>query len=424
MNLLIVGANFCTAPMHLRESLAFDREKLPRALNELTVRYGCEVVILSTCNRVEVYLARYQSEIAPDAALITEFLAEVHGIPIESLLPCVYSHAGIAAVQHLFRVVSSLDSLVLGEGQIAGQVKRAYEQAKQLGTVGPVLHGLFQHARQVAKRVRSETGVSQGKVSVSRLAVDYLTEVFDHFHDKTVLVIGAGKMGSLTLRQLKALKPGRILVTNRSPQKAEQVAVGCGGLAVVWSDLDRAMAKADIILSTTGAAQPIVTLESFRQILPQRHGRPVAIIDIAVPRDFDPRIAELDLVNLLVNIDDLHAIRDKILKTRSKHLPAAEAIVSAEQARFFKEWNRRQSGPAIARISQDWDAIRHQVQMHCFNKLNGKLSEEDKAIIEGAFKLLQNKLLHGPISVLREEAHKESNRGLLDAIYKLFRLDS
>jgi glutamyl-tRNA reductase len=422
MMLLAVGASYRTAPVALREGLAFDRDRLPRALDQLAARFACEAVVLSTCNRVEVYLGRLQPEppLAPEP--VSGFLAEFHGLPPEQLLPCLYSHEGPAAVRHLFRVTASLDSLVLGEGQIAGQVKQAYEAAGQAGTVGPVLHALFQHARVVARRVRTETGIAHGKVSVSSLAIDYLTEVFDHFGDKTVLVIGAGKMGELTLRHLRGLGPRRILVTNRSPEKAAQVAAGCGGQPVPWDELDAALAKADIILSTTGATEPIVTLERFQAVLARRGGRPAAIIDIAVPRDFDPRIGRLDGVDLLVNVDDLHAVRERVVQTRLKHLPAAEALVQAEQERFIKEWTRRRTGPAIARLSQDWDAIRQQVQAECFSRLNGKLSPADQAVIEGAFKRLQNKLLHTPISVLREEAHAESPGGLLEAIYKLFRL--
>jgi glutamyl-tRNA reductase len=422
MMLLVVGINHRTAPMDLREALAFEREKLPATLSSLAARHQCEAVIVSTCNRVEVYLGRLTGELGPDADLVAEFLSQTRGVPFDRLRPSVYSQRGPDAVRHLFRVVGSLDSLVLGETQIAGQVKEAYETAQAVGAVGPVLHGLFQHARHVAKRIRTETSVTEGKASVSSLALEYLTGVFDHFDDKTVLVIGAGKMAELTLRQLAQLKPKRICVTNRSPEKAQQVAAACGGHARPFEELDLALAKADVILSTTGAPEPIVSLQRFERIVPARDGRPVAIIDIAVPRDFDPRIGELDLVDLLVNVDDLQSIREKVLKTRLKQVPAAEAIVAAEVERFVKDWSRRQTGPAIARLSQEWDAIREQVQAACLSKLNGKLSEEDRALIEGAFKLLQNKLLHTPISVLREDAHAEAHRGLLDAVYKLFRL--
>lgn len=421
MRLIVVGANYRTAPMELRELLAFPKDKLPRALGELSARYGTEAIILDTCNRVEIYLARLSGEALPDVDLIAEFLGEFHGLPAAKVRPALYAHLGPDAVYHLFRVVSSLDSLVLGEGQIAGQVKDAYEKAQQAGTVGPVLHALFQHARIVGKRVRSETGIAHGKASVSSLAVDYLKQVFDHFGDKTILVIGAGKMGELTLKHLKSLKPGRILVTNRSPDKAREVAALCDGVPVPFENLDQCLISADVILSTTGAPEPIVTLERFQRLVPQRQGRPVAIIDIAVPRDFDPRLIHLDAVDLLINIDDLQAIRERVLRNRVKHVPAVEAIIRSEQERFLRDWSRRRAAPAIAKLYEQWDSIRLEVQAECFRKLNGKLAPDDLAVIEGAFRLLQNKLLHAPLSVIREQGHDESS-GLLEAIYKLFRL--
>jgi len=422
MMLRVIGANYRTAALSLRERLAFNRDQLPRALEELAVRFGCEAVILSTCNRVEVYVARLEAEAIPDAALLAEFLAEFHKLPVEQLHPAFYSHEGPAAARHLFRVAGSLDSLVVGEGQISAQVKEAYDQAQRTLTAGPILHSLFQHARIVAKRIRTETGIAQGKVSVPSLAIDYVKQVFSVFDDKTVLIIGAGKMGELTLKHLLGLRPRQILVTNRSPEKAEQVAAGCGGRAVPFADLDRAMVEADIILSTTGAAEPIVTLERFQKLAAARQGRRVAIIDIAVPRDFDPRIADLDPVDLLLNVDDLKAVREQVLKGRLKHLPAADAIVESEVQHFYADWTRRSTGPAIARLCQDWDAIRREVQEQCFSKLNGKLGPAEKAIIEGAFRLLQNKYLHTPIAALREEAQKGTGSRLLEAIYRLFGL--
>src|SRR5262249_38101769 len=234
MMLLAVGCNFRATPVALREQFAFDPDKLPRALDELTTRYGCEAVLLSTCNRVELYLARPDARMPLDADLIAEFLAEFHRLPLTEVRPHLYEYHQAAAVRHLFRVVASLDSLIVGEGQIAGQVKRAYELAQARAAVGPLLHALFQHARLVAKRVRRETGISRGHISVSSAAVAYVRQVFEHFEDKTVLVIGAGKMGELTLRHLRQLAPRRILVSNRSPEKATSLAQGCGGTAVPW----------------------------------------------------------------------------------------------------------------------------------------------------------------------------------------------
>jgi glutamyl-tRNA reductase len=421
MMLLAVGCNFRTAPVDLRERLAFDGDRLPRALEDLTTRYGCEAVVLSTCNRVELYLARPGAHVALDSALLAEFLAEFHRVPVAELRPHLYEHHQADAVRHLFRVVASLDSLLVGEGQIAGQVKRAYELALARAAVGPLLNALFQHARQVARRVRSETGISHGHVSVSSAAVDYVRQVFERFDDKKVLVIGAGKMGELTLRHLRQLAPRRILVSNRSPEKAAAVARGCGGSAVPWEQLDDALARADIILSTTGAPEPIVSLERYRRARARGSGGPVVILDIAVPRDFDPRIHDGD-TTCLFNIDDLKRIREQTLRDRRKHIGPAEAIVEQEQKRFLSDWKRRRNGPVIARLTQDFEAKRQAIVRQLLNRLNGRLSDADREQIEGAFRLLQNQFLHGPISALTEEPHEGGSHTLLEALRKLFRL--
>ncbi|HMF13037.1 MAG TPA: glutamyl-tRNA reductase, partial [Gemmataceae bacterium] len=238
MNLLALGCSFRTAPVEVRERLAFTDATLAAALEELAARFGCEAVLLATCNRVEVYAARPAEPATPDAELLAEFLGESHGVARESLVPHLYARRDGDAVRHLFRVAASLDSMIVGEAQIVGQVKRAYELARERNTAGPLLNALFQQARVVAKRVRSETDIARGHVSVSSVAVDYVRQVFDHFGDKKILVIGAGKMGELTLQHLKALRPHRIWVTNRSPEKAQAVALGCAGEPVPWDALD------------------------------------------------------------------------------------------------------------------------------------------------------------------------------------------
>jgi glutamyl-tRNA reductase len=422
MNLLLVGCSYKTTPIELREKLAFDGPRLVAGLHELESRYASEAAILSTCNRVEIYLARADAG-GPDAEVIAEFLAQFHRLDAATVRPCLYLQHGVEAVRHLFRVTSSLDSLVVGEGQIAGQVKRAYEAAHAEATAGPVLNVLFQQAHAVAKRVRTQTGISRGHVSVSSVAVDYVRQVFDHFDDKTVLVIGAGKMGELTLRHLRALRPRGILVTNRSPEKAAQVAASCGGQAVQWEQLDDALTKADIVLSTTGAPEPIVSRRRFNDVLARREGGTMVILDIAVPRDFDPRIHDGDRA-CLFNIDDLQRIRDQTLKERHKALAPAEAIVEREVQRFLSDWNRRRNGPIIARLTQEFEARRQAIVAQLLAKLNGRLSAEDRAYIEGAFKLLQNQFLHGPISALAEETHGSADRHTLrEALRKLFRMN-
>jgi glutamyl-tRNA reductase len=422
MNLLLVGGSFKTLPIELREKLAFDGPQLKRALNELTTLFGCEAVIISTCNRVEIYIARTGAAVAPNGDLIAEYLAQFHQIPYETIRPHLYAKTNQDAIQHLFRVAASLDSLIVGEGQIAGQVRKAYETAQQSETTGVVLHGLMQQALAAAKRVRTQTGISRGHVSVSSVAVDYVREVHDHFGDKTVLVIGAGKMGALTLKHLRELKPERILVTNRSPDKAHSVAQECGGVAIPWEHLDDALVEADIVLSTTGAPEPIMTRRRFNGILARRTRGTMVILDIAVPRDFDPRIHDGDRA-CLFNVDDLKRIQAQTLKEREQHIRPAEAIIEQEVKRFLNEWHRRRNGPIIAQLTQEFESQRKAIVRELFAKLNGKLSEEDRKYIEGAFKLLQNRFLHGPISALAEEMPEPSKHTLLEAMMKLFRLE-
>jgi glutamyl-tRNA reductase len=258
-------------------------------------------------------------------------------------------------------------------------------------------------------------------LSVSGAAVEYLKEVFKHFGDKTVLFIGAGKMGELTLRQLRALQPRRILVTDRSPEKACQVAQGCGGEAAPWDQLDEVLARADIVLSTIGASEPIMTYERYRPIAARRTAGCVVILDLAVPRDFDMRIHDGDRT-CLVNIDDLCRIREATLRRR-QHIAPAERIVEQEARRFSKDWARR-TGPVIDRLTRDIEQKREEIVKRLFARLDGKLTEANKEYIARALRRFENQLLHGPISALSEEAHSESAGGhtLLEALRMLFRL--
>jgi glutamyl-tRNA reductase len=420
MNLLVVGCSHRTANVDQRERLAFSQERLGEALDAWTSQ-DVEAVILSTCNRVEVYLATADAALLPTPEAVTSFLAGSHGLPEEFVAPCLYHHHDHEAARHLFCVAAGLDSLVLGEGQIVGQVKQAYETARARGAVGTVLHSLFQNCLVAAKRVRSETRLGSGRVSVSSVAIEYVREVFDRFDDKTILVIGAGKMGALTLSHLALLRPQRIVVTNRSPARAHEVAAQCGGLVLPWEQLDDALVQADIVLSTTGAPEPIVSLARFRNISQRRAGRPVVILDIAVPRDFDPSIHDGD-ATCLFNIDDLERVRQKTLEERKRQMPAGEAIVDEEARRFWKDLSRRRNAPVIAQLTRDLEHKRQAIVGQLLQRLDGRLTAEDRAYIEGAFRLLQNQFLHGPLSTLAEDAHEQSGTGLLEALRKLFRL--
>ena len=424
MNLRAIGCNVASAPVELRERLVFDDAKLRFALAELTARYGVEAAILGTCNRVELYLARPETGSPVHAPLVAEFLAELHGVVPETIQPHLYEHADADAVRHLFRVASGLDSVVLGEDQIAGQVKTAFEMAQKTEAAGSLLNALFPAALRTSKRVRTETGLGSGQVSVASAAVAYLRTVFETFTDKTVLVIGAGEMAQLTLTHLKELSPAGVLVTNRTADKAVALAAECGGQAVPWEHLDEALIKADIVLSTTGAPEPIVPRRRFNEkVLPKRGRRKMVVFDMAVPRDFDPRIDDGDRVSLF-NVDDLNRVRDQQLEERRTHVGSAEAIVSGEVARFVQDWNRRKDGPVIGKLTDEVDRLREAVLEPLLVKLNGKISDADRAYIEGAFRLFQNRLLHGPIAALRESGSEPHAVTLRDALMKLFGLKS
>lgn len=422
MNLRAVGCNVGSAPVGVRERLAFDAAKLGRALAELPARYGAEAVVLGTCNRVELYLARPEVGGPVHAPLVAEFLAETHGLRPEHIGPHLYEHADAAAVRHLFRVAGGLDSVVVGEGQIAGQVNEAFEAARKAGATGPLLNALFPAAQRVSKRVRTETGIARGNVSVASAALVFLRQIFDTLTDKTVLVVGTGKMGRVTLKHLREQRPAAVLVTSRTPGRAAEVADGCGGRAVPWDFLDDALITADIVLSATTCTEPVVGRRRFdEKVRGRRGGRKLVIFDMAAPRNFDPRIHDGDRVSVF-NVDDLTAVRDEQLAERRRHVGPAEGIVEAEVGRFVLDWNRRKDGPVIGRLTAEVDRVREGVVGPLLEKLGDRLTAAEVARIEGAFRLFQNRLLHGPIAALREGGGEPPPGTLRDALMKLFGL--
>jgi glutamyl-tRNA reductase len=419
MNLLVLGCGHRTAPVAIRERLSIAGDKLNALLDALSGSLGLEAVVLATCNRLEIYLAGPSG--TPDRYRTVGFISSFCQIEPAEWQAHLYTHRDAEAVRHLFRVASALDSMVIGEAQITGQVKQAYELAVARGAVGPVLHLLFQHASRVASRVRQETRIGDGHVSVSSIAVDYVRQVFNRFDDKAVLVIGAGKMSGLALKHLQALRPGQIRVVNRSAERACELAAACGGEPVSWHDLDSALSSADIVISSTGAPEPIVDRQRYEKILAHRQSRPLIILDLAVPRDFDPRIHDGERT-CLFNIDDLHRVQGERLWERQKHVAPAEAIVEAEARRFTTSWNRRQHGPVIARLHDDLESKRRLVVGQVMSRLNGRLTDEDRRYIEDAFRRLQNQFLHGPITALTQEPPESQGHTLLEALRKLFGL--
>jgi glutamyl-tRNA reductase len=405
----------------LRERLAINEDSLPLALESFANKLEMETAILSTCNRIELYVAGAINEQPPDQVVVAGLLCASGHVPYEQVAPFCYVHRDLAVVRHLFRVAAGLDSMIVGEGQIVGQVKRAYDHAQRAGTAGPMLHALFQQARRTAARVRSETAIAQGQTSIARAAVDFVCQVFERFDHKTILVIGAGKMGELTLSHLRELKPECILVANRHLTKAHEVAAGCGGVVLPWEKLDEGLVQADIILSTTGSSQPLVTRERFEAVVAPRRQGPLVVFDIAVPRDFDAGIHDGDRV-CLFNIDDLQRMRERTLSERRRHVAAAEAMVEQEVRRFGLECDRRKHAKLIARLTGDLSDKRRVIVARLLGRLNGRLTPSDRDYIEGAFRLLQNQFLHGPISALTEEPAEGTRHNLLEALRKLFRL--
>lgn len=425
MKLLALGVDHRSAPAPVREALAFDGPKLARGLTALAETFnGCEFVVLSTCNRVEVYVAGNPGDV-PEPDTLAEFLAAFHELPADRLAGHLVQFEDGEAVGHLFRVAASLESLVLGEGQILGQVKEAYRAAVQSGTVGSILHSVFQTATRVGKKVREETGMDQGKLSIASVAVDVAREVFDTFADKTILVIGAGKMGDLTLQHLKTLSPGRILVTNRSPERAETAAARWGGQAVPFDELYLALKEADVVVSTTAAEnKPIVTFDQYARVQRARRNRLALILDIALPRDFDETIGNLEQV-MLYNVDDLRAQAEQNLKRRQKGIDPATAIIERETAACWAALrHQRYAGAVLRQLGDQADAIVRRELELLFAACPDLTEAQRKAISHSGYRIL-NQLLHQPRTTLRSaaaEPAQEHPHSLLNAVRHLFGL--
>jgi glutamyl-tRNA reductase len=417
--LLLLGLSHTTAPLEVRERLAFNSAQRKAALGQFKAQFPqCELVLLSTCNRVEFYAARAVHG-TPRIEELIEFVAGFHGLPAQQFVPHLYQKADRELVAHLFHVASSLDSIVLGETQILGQVREAYESATQVGTVGPLLNPLFQKAIAVAKQVMRETTLSEGRLSVASVAVDYAKGIFDHFNDKTVLTIGAGKMAKLVLRHFKALNPGKLLVCNRDPQKAAALAEEFRGETASFDRLSDHLVAADIVLSSTGAQQPIITKSQFDVLGKRRRYRPVFLIDIAVPRDIEAAVGEMENV-FLYNLDDLQQVVSSTQAQRKDVIEAARRII-VEHVDSFVAWHRqRQLGPAIKRLYDRYHAIAQEELERTLHKLPN-LSEAERAHLEDLSRRIVNKLLHDPVQTLRNnDASHIPAAQYLHALEKLF----
>lgn len=423
MKLQMIGCSHHDAAVKFRERVSFTSDQVERALGEFRQRFpGGELVLLSTCNRVELYATSGDKhEIGPDA--VATFLAEQHQVSADEVLDQMIFRSGENAVEHLFTVASSLDSMVVGEAQILAQVKQAYDLACSTGSAGPLTHAVFQAANRAAKRVQQETAIHRKRVSVPSVAVgEVVPEVFDTLADKRVVLCGAGEMAEETLRYLKQAYASNICVINRSYERAVALSKAFGPETARWESLPEQLIEADLLVGTTAAEEPILTAEQFAALHAKRQGRILLILDLAVPRDFDPAIGDFSGV-FLYQIDDLQAACQRNQREREKELPKAKRIIHEETERFFRELNHRSTGPVIRRLREQAQELKQEEFARLLGKLNSAdLGPEANREIEKSFDRLVNKLLHPPLASLRDDAAEGHSRGLLEAIRHLFNL--
>jgi len=412
MTLFALGLNHTTAPLPVRERVVFHVEKLFDALGELTrERSAAEAAILSTCNRTELYLSTDQPQTA------AEWLAHYHRLQPDELQPYLYTLPQAEAVRHTFRVASGLDSMVLGEPQILGQMKEAVRAAESAGTLGTVLHKLFQRSFAVAKEVRTTTQVGANSVSMAAAAVKLAARIFPSLKDQNVLFIGAGEMIELTATHFAAQAPARITVANRTLERAHALAHRFSGHAVELRELAAHLHEHDIVVSCTASSLPILGKGLVERALRARKHRPMFMVDLAVPRDIEAEVAELDDV-FLYTVDDLQGIVQGNLDARRSALEQAEAIIETQVGQFMHWMAARDAVPLIRALRDQGEAARRLELQRALRHL--QRGDDPKQVLEALSQGLVNKLLHGPTQALNEAAAAE-RRELAALIERLYR---
>ncbi|MDE3154142.1 MAG: glutamyl-tRNA reductase [Acidobacteriota bacterium] len=421
MQILLVGVSHRTAPIDIRERLDFSSRGLDQALHELMARrIGREAVVLSTCNRAEIYVACDSAERTKRE--LGAFISDFHEVPPAALTPHLYDKVDAEAVQHLFRVAAGLDSLVVGEPQILGQVKDAFSVAGDQGAAGPLLTRLFHSSFVVGKRVRAETALAEGAVSVSYAAVSLAKKIFGRLQGRRVLVVGAGEMGKLTAVHLKAQGIEEIVITSRTLAHAEALAAEIPeSQPVPWERLSDELARADIVVSATGAPRPILDRARIAEATGAGRRRPLFIIDIALPRDVDPAAGDIAQV-FLYNIDDLQAIVQENLSRRSSEVTSANTIVDEEVEKFAAWVRARSAVPTVVALRQRFEAIRQSELQRLEPKLAG-LSPDARARVDEITRLLVEKLLIRPTEQLKALPDSDTMTLYADAVTRLFDLN-
>jgi glutamyl-tRNA reductase len=425
MKFRMIGCSHHSTPVEVREKFSFSPDQCESAMNLLRDRFAdCEGVLLSTCNRVEFYVGTSAEDgVIPPEHELRRLVTEFHGIHDPSMQSYLVHQDESQAIAHLFTVASSIDSLVVGESQIGSQVNQAYQQSVQLGFAGPVMHAVFQHANQVAKRVARETEIQRRRLSVPSVAVSEIaTELFERFDDKQILIIGSGEMGRESLVYLMDAGSRHVTVINRSPENARLLAEEFRVQTADWSELDQCIAKADLIVSTTGSQEPIISEERFRRLFASRTKGDLLILDLAVPRDFDPAIGRFPNV-YLKSVDDLQAVCEENRSFREQQLPRARRIIQEEVDRLFSNWRLRDSGDTIRALRTRATEIRDTELARLLGKQSMQdLSPDMQRELEHAFDRLVNKLLHHPLQSIREMDQSEQRESLLTALRKLFQI--
>lgn len=431
MRLLMLGVNHRTASVEMREKLALatgDTEAMIETLRRDSP--GVEAVPVSTCNRTEIYVAKPTHQ-PPNIDQLRALLAERGGVSPNDLAAMTIHREQDQALRHLFRVACGIDSMVLGETQVLGQVRRAYERATEFGGVGPVLHRAFQQALATAKRVRHETGIDAGRVSVASVAVDFARQIFSDFDDKTVLGIGAGEMAKTTLHRLQELKPRALWVVNRTTERAADLAealhlTGPAGGVRAWDELEPLLVDADIVLTTTGSREPIVTADGFKPLLKKRRGRPLFIIDLAVPRDVDPAIGAMNNV-YLYNIDDLQAVVARTHGQRTQEVDRCETMLTDAVRHCMTQIQSRDMGQLIRQLRSRLNDIGATERDRSLRKLVATQEDINPDALERVLNehthRLVNKILHLPLSQLDSDDISAPLGFYAAALRRLFDLD-
>jgi glutamyl-tRNA reductase len=421
MNLTLLGINHRTAPVEVREKMLIPTEHLTQAVADLVHREGIrEGMILSTCNRVEVVTGAEEDVDAE--SIIRTFLADHHHCNLDPFAHFFYRFRQQDVVKHLFRVAASLDSMILGEPQILGQVKQAYATARDAGAMNGTLNEVVNQALAVARRVRRETALGSAAVSVSYAAVELAKKIFGNLNDRTIFVVGAGKMSELAAKHLLSSGASRILVTNRTYERAAELAAAFNGIPVRFEQLFEHLAHADIIISSTGSPQTIINKHQVEKLLSARRNQPIFFVDIAVPRDVDAAVNELDNV-FLYDIDDLGHVVEANKKQREREAVWAEEIIQTEVQKTLKRLASKDVVPTIVALEDRLNHIRAS-ELERFQGRLANMTPEQRQAVDALTRGIMNKILHGPITELKSGAGEPENAALVRLIHKIFGLGS